>query len=96
MCEMISMFGSMWTRSPINSGVKWRTWPNTLVFGTRAKNSRCIYSLHALHVNKTKNKTFNIYRAVGRDEPGGNRNLIININAQHNVRIIIAITVKYV
>ena len=32
------------------------------------------------------------FRIVARDEPGGNRNLIININAQHNVRIIIAIT----
>ena len=28
MCEMIYIFGRMSTRSPINSGVKWRTWPN--------------------------------------------------------------------
>jgi hypothetical protein len=34
----------------------------------------------------------NYVKPVARDEPSGNRNLIIHINAQHNVRIIIAIT----
>ena len=31
MSEMIYIFCRMSTRSPINSGVKWRTWPNTSI-----------------------------------------------------------------